>query len=99
MLQPNAGLYAAAWAREAGFDPAGIETRLNGFLNCDEASRANLRAMAEDWLQETSAFRKAVLAAGMKEEDLEEVVEAMRKWEGVERSWHSMACAEMICRA
>ena len=97
-LQSGAGTYVHAWAREAGFDPSRVMTGVNGYATCTPAARAELKKFYVDWRQSASSFRKGAVAAGVKEEELEEVVDAICAWAEDEDGWQTMVCGETICR-
>ena len=96
-LQAGAGTYVHAWAREAGFDPNLVVTGVNGYATSTPATRAELKKFYVDLRHPASSFRKGALAAGVKEEEIEETVDAICVWADDEDGWQTMVCGETIC--
>jgi ubiquinone/menaquinone biosynthesis C-methylase UbiE len=97
--EPQAGRRLRAWAREAGFDPNGVQCSAGTWCFSTPEERAYWGGSIINRFEESNLSATAIESGLATKEEIEESVRALREWIAHEDGFFGLLHGEMIARA
>ncbi|WPH04383.1 ubiE/COQ5 methyltransferase [Acrodontium crateriforme] len=95
--EPDAGKFLHAWAAEAGFKPADVQTSVTSWCYTGQTAKT----WGDMWADRAihSNFKPISIEKGFAtEEDIQAIAKGWREWRDFEHAWFNVPSGEILCR-